>query len=367
MPSRAYVATRKGLFTVEPDAGRWAVARAAFVGDNVPMLLPDGRDGALYIALNHGHFGCKLHRSDDGGETWPEIGVPKYPEQPADAPPELDGFGNVLPWSLKQIWALEAGGQPGELWCGTIPGGLFHSTDRGATWDINLPLWDLPDRKRWMGGGADHPGIHSLCLDPRDPRTLYAGVSTGGVWRTRDDGASWEIASQGMRAEYMPPDRALDPVVQDPHRITQSPSAPDVFWCQHHNGIFRSTDACQSWHEIEADRPGRSGFAVCVHPNDPDTAWFVPMQKDEKRYPPDGRLLVLKTRDGGRSFAQQTTGLPQRHAYDLVFRHAMDVDATGDRLVFGSTTGNVYVSEDGGESWQQLAEHLPPVYAVRWA
>lgn len=367
MPTRAYVATRKGLFTIEPDNGRWVVARAAFVGDNVPMVLRDRRDGTLYAALNHGHFGSKLHRSTDDGETWREVGVPKYPDRPADAPPDLDGFGNAVPWTLKLVWSLEAGGRPGELWCGTIPGGLFHSADRGDTWTLNRPLWDMSDRKKWMGGGADHPGIHSVCLDPRDGRTLYAGVSCGGVWHTRDNGESWTVASHGMRAEFMPPDRQLDPYIQDAHRVVQCPAAPDVFWCQHHNGIFRSTDGCASWHEITADRPGKSGFAVAVHPRDPDTAWFVPMLSDEKRIPPDGKLVVLKTRDGGRSFDAVTAGLPQRHAYDLVFRHAMDIDASGDRLVFGSTTGNVYVSEDGGAGWRQLAEHLPPVYAVRFA
>ncbi|HEX8914130.1 MAG TPA: hypothetical protein VF796_17410 [Humisphaera sp.] len=366
MTDRAYVATRKGLFTVGHENGRWAVVAASFVGDNVTLVFPDRRTGALYAALDHGHFGCKVHRSDDGGATWREVGCPKYPERPADLPPEVDPFGRAIPWNLKLIWALEAGAAPGELWCGTIPGGLFRSTDGGDTWHMNRPLWDMPDRKRWMGGGADQPGLHSLCLDPRDGRTLYAGVSCGGVWKTTDGGDTWAVASQGMRADYMPPGKQTDPVEQDPHRIVQCPAAPDVFWCQHHNGIFRSTDGSRTWTEVTAERPGKSGFAVCVHPHDPETAWFVPMLSDEKRIPPDGRLVVLKTTDGGRSFAQQRAGLPQRHAYDLVFRHAMDVDGTGGRLAFGSTTGHVYVTEDGGERWEDLAERLPPVYAVRW-
>jgi len=365
MTGRALVATRKGLFAIAPSGGKWEVTRAHFVGDNSPMVFVDRRDGAIYAALDHGHFGGKLHRSTDGGETWQEIAVPTYPPRPEGTPPELDNFGREIPWSLKLVWSLEAGGSPGELWCGTIPGGLFHSTDRGDSWEINRPLWDHPDRTKWTGGGADQPGIHSICLDPRDPKTLIAGVSCGGCWRTRDNGQTWEIASQGMRAEYMPPEKQFDPIVQDPHRVVQSPTAPDVFWTQHHNGIFRTTDGCRSWHEITAERPGQSGFAVVVHPRDPDTAWFIPMVKDEKRYPPDGKLVVLKTRDGGRSFQQQRSGLPQRHAYDLVFRHAMDIDDTGELLLFGSTTGNVYVSENGGEAWQKLDEQLPPVYAVR--
>ena len=365
MSKRAFIATRKGLFTIAPAGGKWAVTDVRFVGDNSPMVFVDRRDNAVYAALDHGHFGGKLHRSNDGGTTWKEIAVPKYPEKSEGSPPEVDGFGKEIPWSLKLIWSLEAGGEPGELWCGTIPGGLFRSTDRGDSWSINRPLWDHPDRKKWMGGGADQPGIHSICLDPRDPKTLVAGVSCGGCWRTRDNGETWEVASQGMRAEYMPPEKQYDPIIQDPHRVVQAPSAPDVFWTQHHNGIFRSTDACRKWEEIVADRPGKSGFAVVVHPRDGDTAWFIPMVKDEKRYPPDGKLVVLKTRDGGRSFEEHRKGLPQHHNYDLVFRHCMDIDSTGELLMFGSTTGNVYVSENGGAAWQKLEEHLPPVYGVR--
>jgi photosystem II stability/assembly factor-like uncharacterized protein len=367
MSHRAYLGTRKGLFAVERSAGGWGVSGASLIGDNVSMLLPDRRTGAVYAALNHGHFGNKLHRSDDRGGTWREVGCPKYPERPADLPPQLDYFGREIPWSLKMIWALEPGADAGELWCGTLPGGLFRSADGGDTWAINRPLWDMAERQKWNGGGADWPGIHSISVDPSNPHTFYVAVSTGGVWKTRDNGLTWTIASKGMRAEYMPPELSYDPVAQDAHRIVLCPAAPNVLWCQHHNGIFRSIDGGENWTEITADRPGKSGFGVVVHPRDPDTAWFIPMEKDEKRYPMHGKLVVLKTTDGGKSFLHQTTGLPQSHCYDLVYRHCLDLHDDGETLIFGSTTGNVYVSENGGDSWTKLAEHLPPVYAVRWA
>src|SRR5581483_6199629 len=125
-------------------------------------------------------------------------------------------------------------------------------------------------------------------------------------------------------------------------------------WAQHHNGIFRTTDDCASWTESKDVRPSAFGFAVAVHPRDPETAWFVPAIKDEKRIPADGRVVVTRTRDGGRSFDVLTDGLPQRHAYDLVFRHALDVDDTGETLAFGSTTGSLWVSEDAGDSWRNV-------------
>ena len=105
---------------------------------------------------------------------------------------------------------------------------------------------------------------------------------------------------------------------------------------------------------------------MAVHPRDPDTAWFVPAVKDEKRYPADGRVVVNRTRDGGKTFETLTSGLPQQHAYDLVYRHALDVDDAGERLAFGSTTGSVWLSENGGDTWQTIASNLPPVYAVRF-
>ncbi len=369
MSTRCHVATRKGLFTVERGASGWAITRASFLGDNVTLVMHDERSSMLLAALNHGHFGSKLHRSRDGGASWQEIAVPKYPEKPADyVPKTTPAEGTPADWSLKLIWALSPGGnsQPGVVWCGTLPGGLFRSMDEGDSWELNRPLWDDPRREEWFGGGADHPGIHSVCVDPRDARHVLVGVSCGGVWRTRDAGQTWDIAGSGLRAEFMPPERQFDPNVQDPHLVAQCAASPDSLWIQHHNGIFRSTDGAATWTEITDVKPSTFGFPVAVHPRDPNTAWFVPAVKDEKRYPAGGCVVVNRTRDGGKTFDTLTRGLPQTHAYDLVFRHALDVDESGDRLAFGSTTGSLWFSENGGDSWQTVSANLPPIYAVRF-
>ncbi len=277
-------------------------------------------------------------------------------------------MGRTIPNTLQRIWALQNGGpnQNGRLWCGTIPGGLFRSDDEGQSWQLVRSLWDHPDRKQWLGGGADWPGIHSVCVDPRDARSVAVGVSSGGVWATGDYGATWNCRATGMRAAYMPPERAYDPNVQDPHLIVQCRAQPDCLWAQHHNGIFRTTDAGRSWSEIPAAGPSTFGFAVAVHPDDPDTAWFVPAIKDEKRIPAEGRVVVTRTRDGGRSFDVLSRGLPRQHAYDITYRHALDIDSAGRTLAFGSTTGSLWVSEDQGDSWQTVGEHLPPIYCVRF-
>lgn len=360
MTNRIRVATRKGLFTVERRAGRWIVGEPAFAGDPVTAVLDDPRDGALYAALALGHFGVKLRRSVDDGRTWDELDAPAYPPQPEGAPGAA--------WSLVQLWCLETGGadEPGVLWAGSIPGGLFRSGDRGATWQLQRALWDRPERLEWLGGGYDAPGIHSIIVDPRDARRITVGVSCGGVWITEDGGAHWRVAADGMQAGYMPPDRRGDPNIQDPHRIVGCRARPDVLWAQHHSGIFRSIDGATRWQEIERAGPSTFGFAVAVHPTDPDTAWFVPAAKDETRVPVDARFVVTRTRDGGRSFDVIDRGLPPPPAYDLVYRHGLDVSADGSHLAMASTTGALWVSEDGGDGWHCVTAHLPPVYAVRF-
>src|SRR5438477_596081 len=153
------------------------------------------------------------------------------------------------------------------------------------------------------------------------------GASTAGVWASTDGGASWSIINEGMYNEYMPPEQKGLPIAQDIHRLARCAAYPEIVWCQHHNGVFRSEDRGHNWHEITAIRPSKFGFAVAAHPRDPDTAWFVPAVKDERRIPMDGKVVVARTRDGGRSFDVLRNGLPQRYAYDLVWRHALAIDA----------------------------------------
>ena len=355
-PNRAWVATRKGLFELRrPAAGAWQIERVSFLAEPVTMLLPPDDDGRMLAALNLGHFGVKVHASDDAGAHWREVATPSFPEQPKEA--------TGVPWKLVLIWSLEAAG--GTVWAGTIPGGLFRSQDFGASWQLVDALWQRPERAEWFGGGYDAPGIHSICPHPGQPDELLIALSCGGAWATRDGGRDWQVQSSGMRADFMPPERAADPNIQDPHRVVRCAAQPQVLWCQHHCGIWRSTDNAASWHELKAPLSS-FGFAVAVHPQDPDTAWFVPAIKDETRVPVGAALAVTRTRDGGRSFETLRAGLPQQHCYDLIYRHGLDVAADGRSLLMGSTTGSLWASSDGGEQWQTVSLNLPPIYAVRF-
>jgi len=352
MSLRLAIGSRKGLLLYTAVGDNWRYDGISFRATPVTMVLRDPRDGCLYAALEHGHFGPKLHRSDDDGATWREIATPSFPKSDeADAP------------AVKQIWALEAAGtdQPGVIWAGTMPAAMFRSTDKGESWQLNDAFWALPERTQWFGGGNDAPVIHSVSIHPGDSRRIALAISCGGVWQTTDGGGSWANTSSGMWAAYMPPDQRENANMQDPHRLVRCLKDPDRLYIQHHNAVFASADGGKQWQTLSEE----FGFAVAAHPQDPMTAWFVPAEKDEYRLPRDEDFCVTKTEDGGKTFRRITRGLPPRPTFDLVLRHALDVDRTGRRLAFGSTTGNLWISSDAGEGWQLLSGHLPPVYCVR--
>ncbi len=358
------VASRKGLLVVRGDNTRWDIAAHHFPGEPVTQVLADARDGAWYCALRMGHFGVKMRKSVDQGAHWQDIAAPAFPTKPVDGPWADDS----TPWSVDMVWSLAAGGrsEPGTLWAGCIPAGLFRSPDGGMSWQLNTPMWEEPRRRDWMGGGYDHAGIHSILVDPRDARHVTMAVSCGGVWQTRDAGATWALSATGMRADFMPAERAQDGNIQDPHCMVQCVADPSTLWVQHHCGIYRSVDGAQSWQPVAAPAPSAFGFAVACDPHNAQRAWFVPAHSDAVRIPVDGKMQVTRTDDGGASFQAFGAGLPQDHACHLVYRHALDVSADGQTLAMASTTGALWVSGDAGVAWHAVSRDLPPVAALRF-
>jgi hypothetical protein len=240
-----------------------------------------------------------------------------------------------------------------------MPAGLFRSPDRGEHWEFVEALWARPERPRFRPSGWGAPALHSLLVDPRDSRRLLLAVSRGGVFATADGGESFERAGRGLPS----PDEATLP---NPHRLARCRSNPDVVWCQHKRGVFRSTDAGESFVAVPAALEV-FGFALAAHPHDGDTAWFVPSHAPNDPAPFERALVVCKTRDAGETAHRKTRGLPQRFAYDVVYRHALEVDDSGTLLAMGSSTGNLWVSDDGAESFQVVTCHLPPIYALCFA
>ena len=346
------VSTRKGLVIYTQKNGKWQYDKVHFQGIPVCLSYYNPYDEMLWAFQDHGHWGIKMSRSNDLGKTWQEVESPKFPEG--------EEVKEGQPATLSYVWAMQHVGNT--LWLGTVPGGLFKTEDNGGTWELNRPLWDDPVRKtHWFGGGMRDPGIHSIVVDQRDDKHMFIGISCAGVYETHDSGNSWHVRNKGLRADFLP-DPYAD-IGHDPHLLVACPSSPDHLWQQNHCGIFKSEDGAASWTEVsEKEGPARFGFAVAVDEKDPLRAWVVPGISDEIRIAVDGSLCVCRTDDGGKTWNAFRHGLPQEASFDIVYRHALGYN--GNQLVFGSTTGNLFHSQDAGESWEVVSNYLPMVYAV---
>lgn len=386
MTARILVGTRKGTFLVEKTNGRWTPRLAGHPGAGVNFVARDPYTGTLWAALGHGHWGAKLSRSTDDGATWSDAPQIKYPEGArylAPAEPTEDGSDEGLgptikPATLLKLWVI-AFGPEGRIYVGTIPGGLFESHDGGESFELNRPLWNHESRggdlftgegsgmTHWFGTPASEgefaPGIHSIVVDRRDPQRILVAVSTAGVLESTDGGRTWRGRNKGLTMDYLPEPEAE--WGHDPHFVALSADQPDHVWQQNHCGVFYSADGAATWKKVSQPEVGvHFGFPVAVDAKDGRTAWVVPGKSDMQRITIEGSLFVARTTDGGQTWQQLREGLPQEHAYDVVYRHALD--NSGDHLAFGSTTGNLYVSEDRGDSWQTAANNLPPIYSVRF-
>jgi photosystem II stability/assembly factor-like uncharacterized protein len=384
---RILVGTRKGTFLVDRNGSRWRPRLSGHVGAGVNFVARDPHEGTLWAALGHGHWGAKLSRSTDDGATWedaPQIAYPEGARHYLPPPPTETGPGEgaptLKPATLLKLWVL-AFGRPGEIHVGTIPGGLFTSRDGGESFELNRGLWDHESRggdlwagagnggTKWFGTPAAEgefaPGIHSIVIDPRDPERILVAISTAGVFETTDGGQTWRTRNQGLTMDYSP-NPTDEWAGHDPHAVVLCPGDPDHVWQQNHCGVFKSDDGAATWRKVSRPESGvHFGFPVAADARDGATAWLVPGKADMQRTTIDGGLFVARTEDGGQSWTQLREGLPQENAWDVVYRHALG--NSGDRLAFGSTTGNLYVSEDHGESWQTVANNLPPIYSVRFA
>lgn len=375
MNEHLLIGTRKGLAVFTKTNGAWSFKAMHLPGVPVSYAMADSRNGTWWACLDHGHWGQKLSRSRDQGATWEDVTSPKYPEDATilgnDAAfeemsnPESKPKRVEIPATLKLQWTLVEGGhdRPGTLYMGTEPGGLFVTRDDGDTWELVRGLWDHPSRlTQWFGGGRDNAGIHSILVDPQDSDHIFVGISCAGVFETRDGGDNWEPRNKGLNATFLP-DPSVD-VGHDAHCLHWSPADTSVIWQQNHCGVYVSRDGAANWQDVsQKDGPVNFGFPIVTDPDNPARAWVVPANSDGDRSAHEQHVKVARTDDHGATWTVLTEGLP-RPAWDLVYRHALDISQS--TLAFGSTTGSLYLSENGGDNWQELSAHLPPVYSVRF-
>ena len=354
------VGTMKGAFVFRSDGNRtnWEEAGPYFPGRSVYALAYDGRNGRrkLWAAVNSPYWGSFLSSSNDFGKTWsdPESYNIKFPE------------GSEV--SLKQIWQIVNDPHDADtLYCGVEPAALFKSTDGGETWSLNRGLFDHPHRTQWQPGGGGLC-LHTILPDPSNQDRMWVAISTGGVYRTEDGGENWEARNKGIRAPYMPPDQQYPEWGQCVHKVVAHASNPNRMFLQHHWGVYRSDNAGDSWDDIGKSLPSDFGFAMEMDPNDANTVYIIPIESDEFRCTPEGKLRVYRTKDSGDSWQALIGGLAQEDALETILRDNMDADANSPTgLYFGTRSGKVFGSSNGGDSWTLVKDGLPPITCVKTA
>ena len=351
------VGTTKGLFALAagPDRESWDLAGPWFRGEEIYAAALDCRDGRtrLLVGATSSHWGPSVYRSDDLGASWVE------PE------PDTLRFPDAAGAAVARVWQLQpaGGAQPDAVYAGVEPASLFRSDDGGESFRLDENLWGHEHRPQWQPGGGGLC-LHTVVPDPAGGPRLGVAISSAGFYRTLD-GQTWEAANAGIRAPFLP-----DPTPefgQCVHKVDRHPSHPDTLFLQHHWGVYRSDDFGGRWTEVGADSlPSTFGFPVVADPNRPGTAYVLPLTSDEFRCTPDGRLRVYRTTDGGASWQALEKGLPQENAWLTVLRDGFAADALDPAgLYVGTRTGEVFASPDAGESWLELARHLPPVLCVK--
>lgn len=366
-------ATKKGVFLLRSSVERtdWIIRGPFIGGTDINHAIIDPRDGRLYATANDLWFGPQIRYSDDLGETW--LSLPANPRFSGD--PVADE-GN--PWFFQpskvtdRFWRIEPGpiSAPGSLYCGVAPAALFQSTDGGATWVENQGLTGHPTRSGWQpsNGGL---AMHSIVLDPANGQRMWIAVSSGGVYRTDDGGASWAPKNRGIRdmGATFDPNLPLYPESgQCVHQLVRAPGAGDRLYLQTHLGTYRSDDGGDSWTEITEGLPSEFGLAMTVHPSDPDTAYVSPITSGELRIPPDFALRVYRTRDAGRSWEVLGVGLPAEQAYMTVYRGGLGHDNLDPAGIYvGTNTGQLYANIGDGDTWSLITPNLPPISSIEAA
>ncbi|HXQ14643.1 MAG TPA: glycosyl hydrolase [Caulobacteraceae bacterium] len=361
------IGTRKGAWILRDEGGRagWRLEGPLFLGQIINHFVADPRTPDVWlVAAKTGHLGPTVFRSTDAGATWAEARQPP-------AFPKADDQATAR--AVSHTFWLQPGhaSEPGVWWAGASPPGLFRSEDNGETWESVAGFNEHPMYPKWAPPGEgtpDGPLLNQIVIDPRDAAHMYIATSTAGVFESLDCGASWAPLNQGVEANFLP-----DPnpeYGQDAHFIALAPTRPDRIWQQNHCGIYRVDRPETRWTRIGKAMPpevGDVGFTIVPHPRDADTAWVFPMDGTDvwPRVSPGGRPAVYRTTDAGVSWTRQDGGFPAEQAWLTVKRQAFCADeATPLGLYLGATNGEVWASADEGESWREIARRLPEIYSL---
>ena len=361
---RVLVGTRKGAFILTSDGARteWKVNGPHFGGWEIYHLKGSPADpDRIYVSQSTSWFGQLIQRSNDGGKTFEPVGNTfAYASEPGT---HLWYDGTPHPWEFARVWHLEPSPvDPDLVYAGVEDAGLFRSVDGGTSWEELAGLREHETAGSWQPG-AGGLCLHTIILDPARPDRIVVAISAAGAFRSDDGGKSWRAINKGLHSEGLPdPDAEVGHCV---HHIAMNPARSDVLFMQKHWDVMRSDDGGDSWREISGNLPTDFGFAIDIHAHEPDTIYVVPIKSDSEHYPLDGALRVYRSRSGGNDWEPLTDGLPQRDCYLNILRDAMAVDTLDPcGVYFGTSGGQVYASNDAGDSWAPIVRDLPAVLSV---
>jgi photosystem II stability/assembly factor-like uncharacterized protein len=361
---RVLVGTRKGAFILTSDGKRqdWQVSGPHFPGWEIYHLNGSPVDpNRLYASQSSDWFGQTIHRSNDGGKTWETVGNQFAYEGVPGTHQWYDGTQH--PWEFKRVWLLQpALNDPDTVYAGVEDAAFFRSTDAGQTWKELPGLRDV--KGNLWNPGAGGMCLHTILLDPSDPKRIYTAISAAGAFRSDDAGETWKAITNGLVSAYELPDGNTD-VGHCVHNIAMHPSRPGVLFMQKHWDVLRSDNCGDLWREVSGNLPSDFGFPIAVHSHEPETIYVVPIKSDSEHFPPEGKLRVYRSRTGGDEWEALTNGLPQENCYVNILRSAMAVDTLDEcGVYFGTTGGQVYASADSGDHWAPIVRDLPAVLSV---
>lgn len=361
---RVLVGTRKGAFILTSDEKRqkWDISGPHFAGWEIYHINGSPADpNRLYASQSSGWFGQLIQRSDDGGKTWEAVDN-KFAYE--GTPGQHQWYdGTLHPWEFKRVWRLEPSlTDPQVVYAGVEDAALFRSSDGGHSWQELAGLREVKGNLWQPGAGG--MCLHTILLDPQNPGRIFVAISAAGAFRTDDGGATWSPINRGLISGFELPDPTAE-VGHCVHNLAMHPSRPGVLFMQKHWDVMRSDNAGDSWNEVSGNLPSDFGFPIAVHAHEPNTIYVVPIKSDSEHYPPEGKLRVYRSRSGGHEWEALTHGLPQSDCYVNVLRSALAVDTLDScGIYFGTTGGQVYASNDSGDTWNAIVRDLPAVLSV---